>query len=642
MLSEKHYATVGLSDPTGSDASSLVPSDDAINQEAVKKLISMGFSEAQATAIIANAKKKPAAVAAEAREAAKGYVESIASRAAVDKLMAAGFTEDEAKRVVASGRDVDALVANLKQVAARKIDDLLVKKLVDEYGKYGLTTIEAQALSIATSDPKKLINLLSDPKKRVALLKAINNRFKEAGIDLEDRVAKSIGITDKDKKVLGAAIKAAEGAYEIYEGISAAIDSYAQKNYFAGRWSEAAMSDTSLSTLATTLQDLADQTEADRQLRQQRMVQGVRRSMQGAATIAAAFGPYGLAVSAVITAASLIIDLVGKFEPEKDENGPEYKELARRAPEALWTRWFMVPPTFDTRYYTLRSYGETVDQQVRWLEESDSEIMALENPSWREDFYNTVYNSLHRPLTGSDDVARPVFDLASLGWIPFSFSDWAGGANYQQGNHYKGIAGYGDDQMFNVDVIPPSDSEDIDDDLLVGNPGILVGNSRDAYFRAFVFRNKAATYEARNQNTPNQMTGWLGSVTADNAIVDLGVVSPQRENALYLLPRNLPIQRLICDRIAAAIGTMVAVTRGKPAEPIVEAAVMASRSAIRTYGWQPKFAAKRLRDTFRTAVAAANSLKDLINAPKYANLTSVVVADTGVSSRVANLSIRGL
>lgn len=652
MLSEQHHATVGLSAPGGLGAEALggaaksvlppLPNADQINQEAVDKLVAMGFSEAQAKSIIANAKKTPAEVAAEAQQAAKGYVESIASRAAVDKLMAAGFTEEEAKRIVASGRNVDALVANLKQIALRKIDDLFVQKILNEYGKLGITPIEAQALTLAVSDPAKLIELLKNPKKRVELLKAINARFKEAGIDLEERVSKGLDLTDKDKKTLGAAVKAAQGAYEIYAGISSAIDAYAQRNYFAGRWSEESMSDNSLSALATTLQDLADQTEQDRALRQKRMVDGIRRSMQGAATVAAAFGPYGLAVGAVITAASFLIDIVTKFEPEKDDNGPEHKELAKTAPNALWTRWFLVPPTFDTRYYTLRSYGETVQQQVQWLEESDAEIVALEGTSWREDFFDTIYNSVHRPLSGGDDIALPVFDLAALGWFPFTFSDWAGGANYPKGNHFKGIPGFGDlTSMMDVDIMPTS-GEDIDDDLLVGNPGIYVGPGRDATFRAFVFRNKESTYEARNQNTVDPKTGWLGSMDADNNVVDLGIVTPEQDNAFFLLPRNAPIQRLICDRIAAALGTMVAVTRGKPAEPIVEAAVKASRQAIQTYGWQPRYAAKRLRDTFRTAVAIADRLDELVDAPKYAKIASVSIVDR-VSPELTNLrTVRGL
>jgi hypothetical protein len=576
----------------------------SVNETAVLQMMSAGFTRAQAEAVISMAKVPMG----EASKSATSYVDSEENRLGVETLMEeAGLTEQEAKKVIASGRSVEEVVSNIVSLGGEMLDEQAVTALVAQ----GLPLATAQALVATGGDPDRLLSLAKDPKQLAEVVKVIDARLRREGIDLSQRVASGLGI---DPKMLGTAAKALESVLTIYEAIGAAVSTYDEINYVASRWDESAVqNDESFAGLARALQDMADQSSGQRDAREAAFIQAGAAVAGGLVTFVPP--PYGVAAGAAVGLVTYGLAQLGLFEPSVDGNDPKFKPEAEASAADLWKQWQIVPPSFDGSYYTLETYRDVNQQVLHWLALTDGEA------PWRERFEGLIYEALHPPKApeGTKPLVHPaITDLILLRWLPFSFEEWAGGSNFVAGSHWD----IGSEGMrfggFSGVEIPKR--------LLIGGGGESASPSRGMPSWGGVFNQKAATVEAREgiRRVMPEVVPWVwGNVTVPAPFVG------------YLVPRSEVLQGLICDRIASAIGTLVAVKAGKPVEPVVYAAVEGSRRAVSMYGgWHPSRAAWRLRDTFLAAEKAAG-----LGPLPGLDLAPVVLG--GLVSRLGNADLRG-
>lgn len=607
------------------------------NAAVVAALVAQGFKQEEAVALVAKSKKTREQLAKEAAETAKDFVASEANLLGVKKLEEIGYTEAEAKRLIAQGRDVQELIAKFSSFSSKQLSKEAIKVFEDN----GFSKAEAQALAATGGDPEKLLELLKDEKFRKDFFGTIDSKLKSYGIDFQDRVGKGLGLTDKDLKMAGNAIKVVESAYKIYSGISSAISAYSSASYFAGRWSEDAMSDASLADLIQTLNELGQLNEADRSKRQKQLTEGINAATDGVAAVASMFGPIGMVVAAVVVAVERVWMSISPPQVAETGNAGVWQGGATGFASDLWSTWRIVPPSFNTRFYTLESYSATNEITLQWLKDSDRER------PWQRAFVEAMKNALVTDLSPAGKKTNaPADDLAMLGWFPFSFQDWAGGTNFPGNRHWYGpdhgtilndnsesikdrtrvsggsrnarVAGEKvPDGYWNLDLYPIVGSgfyADLPTEMTVGSSGLGIkrssayggiadGNYSEKSLASIVVANRAATLQARNQN----------AVSESRLFQDNFMDNVWNEGA-YLLPRGEEIQRFICDRIATTIAILLAVQHQCPAEPLVETAIGSSRKCIEVYGWQPKNAAKRLRDTFLATVDKAKKT------PKFGSL----------------------
>lgn len=578
MLTEKHYATVGLLDLTADHARAILPDsnthvrhasisgvakyvENEANNQAVAELMAAGFTESQARQIVANAKKSPEEVAREAAREAAPYVSSAVNDEAKKRLVSVGFTETEAERMVASGKNVDAIVSSLEAIGSARLNDMVVNELVE---KGGVDENTARLLAATGGDPKKLLAIAKDPKRVAALIKGIDERLRKEGIDISQRIKDGFGVSDADMKTAGVIYKAASAAYDVFEGIDAFMRAGDSRSYIASRWDERSLSDGSFNELAQAIDDMASQSEAMRQEKTAAYKAAASKISSGLAAGAAFIPVAGPAIGVAIVIVNKLLDYFGAYDAGSDDNDPKYKDRAAEIARKIWEEWQLVPPTFDGRYFSLRHYGDVCQTIYDQLQASESER------AWLGDFFSLLNHAYTQTLGKESPIIN---DLTILNWLPIAYSDWMGGAQF---------------------VDSP--------DLLVGGPGQEDRDSSQTYF----FNNRTATPQARD---------LLNAVPAG---IGMGFSILPLDNTK--LPRGAEIQNLICDRIAATIATVMAVAYGKPVEPLVQTAVGSSRICIERYSWAPEMAARRLRDTFLATLEVAKATPDL-DVPKYLSFT---------------------
>lgn len=604
----------------------------AANDAAVRELVASGFTPEQARQIVANAKKSPEQVAQDAARAGAGYVVSAANEQAKASLVGAGFTPVEAEKLVASGTDVSKMLSTLEAVGVARLNEVVVAQLVSA----GLRPEVAEVLAATGGDPKKLLAIAKDPEKVTALLSDIDARLRKEGIDLGARLKSGIGLSDKDAQTLGTVTRAASAAYDLFQGVDALMGAQAARGYVAARWDESLVkSDPTFAELTRTIQGMAGQSETRRAELTAQYKAGARKIAGSVATLAAFIPVAGPVIAFAVGVVQVGLEMAGIYDAKSDDNSQVHKDRAMAAPKALWQRWYVVPPTFDSTYYTLRSYGETVEQMRAWLEESNAEV------PWRDGFYDVLFQSVNQVL---GETSPLVDDLTVLGWFPFSFTDWAGGANLPNTGG-----------SWNIGSSCSVEGTRFDPVLRVGAEGWVEPAGGDCG-RTFRFNAKAATNDAREEisSVPTlvlpvdrgegaPVPGGVGRLPHGETVAaeeisgfdrapfttyawrsDGGGSYVAERTHVTMVPRNEKLQMLICDRIAATLATLMAVVYGKPVEPLVEAGVGASRRAVEVHTWAPERAAWRLRDTFLAIASAAASIASLEGASKYAAIPVMV------------------
>lgn len=568
----------------------------AANDAAVAELVASGFTEAQAKQIVASAKKSPEAVAEEAKRAAAGYVATAGNEELKARLVAAGFTASEAEKIVASGQSVDAVLASLTAMGSSRLNTVVVEELKAQ----GLSQGVAETLAATGGDLKKLREIAKDPSKVKALVSDIDARLRKEGIDLGARLKDGLGLSDKDMKTAQTVYKAAGAALDVFEGISTLMGAQSSQ-YIAARWDERLVtSDESFAELARSLQSMAEQSDANRARKTAQYKAGARKVAAGVATAAAFIPVAGPAIAVAVGLVQGGLEALGVYEAKQDDNAPAFKPRAEELSRRLWKEWMLVPPTFNSEYYTLATYGDVCGAVLFHLEESEAET------PWRESFYRVVFEAMYQRLGQASPL---IDDLVTLHWIPFGISDWMGGTNMIAGSHWNNGGGCTSSGMRAAEL-PPAlcvGGEGVEMPAIASRPSL----SSDAFFDCFsyldgIFNQKAATPEA---NDGMRLVGGYRKPPFVYQATD-----PKTMDLLWrtrTIPRGAALQQHICDRMSAALGTIMAIAYGKPVEPLVQAAVVASRKAVVDYGWEPKNAARRLRDTFLTTLATANAIEDL-------------------------------
>lgn len=582
------------------------------NDAAVSALMSSGFTREQAQQIIASAKKSPEEVARQEAKKAAGYVATAANEEAKARLVSAGFTPAEAERIVAGGKDVDTVLSTLESVGRARLNEVVVKQLQDQ----GLSPAVAEALAATGGDPKKLLEIAKDPKKVEALVNDIDARLKKEGIDLGQRIKDGFGIADSDMKTAQTVYKAASAAYDVFQGVEALMGTVPSQ-YIAARWDETLVnSDASFAELARTLQSMSEQSEATREQRTAQYKAGARKVAAGVATAAAFIPVAGPVIAVAVGVVQAGLEALGVYEAKGDDNAPQFRAKAEEFSKRIWKEWMLVPPSFDSEYFTLSSYGDACQSMYDLLEKAEAE-----HP-WKAAFFDVLFKSNYQVLGQESPL---IDDLVSLGWVPFTITDWMGGANMVAGSHWNAGSGCTSSGFGDTSDIPSGivvgDKIGVVESVTGGPSGPSWPSSLNcALFLDTVINSKTATpmglaamRASSGFNKPPfyyQMTDEYGD----------------RWEVSRAFGRNEYLQNHICDRMAGALATLMAVAYSVPVEPLVQAGVLASRDAIKNYGWQPKNFARRLRDTFLAIVAVAGTQKTIkaISVAKIPELSSEV------------------
>lgn len=560
-----------------------VPS--AANDATLAEMVAQGFSPEQAKAIIANAKVTPQKLADDARERLE-KLKSAAGQRAVQEAMALGFTQKEAESLVASGRNIAQVAQGIQAISQGGLDKALVEQLV----KQGLSKKDAELLVATGGKPEKLLDLVKRPKEVASLLRSIDGRLKKEGIDLSAYAAKGLGLSEASQKDVAKVAAVAQSAFGLYSAISDFTEGYRVKAYNSRSWDESTIkNDESMTNLASALDEVSVLSRAERERRAAVVRNTVTAAGAAVSTTASAFGPVGMAIGAAVSLAAFALNQLGVFAPGPDENADKYKQPAIDWASKLWKEWRMSPPSWDSRYFNLHTYRDINEACVKYLDASDAEM------PWKVEFYKLMLWAQEPELPEDKDdskLPRAVVDLVLLEWFPFSFIDWMGGANMNAGSHW--IVGSVKDPDYRFSGYS---GESLPDALITGGdgePDDKAGNRIN-----FVFNQKTMTREARAN---------LDGIVARGQD-PYGSLPP---TTTFRMPRGLAIQSLICERIAATLGTLAAARAGVPVEPVALEAVKACREMVKLYGWQPRWAAWRLRDTFRTiqsAIQAQNEKK---------------------------------
>ncbi len=512
--------------------------------------------------------------------------------------------------LVAFGREklfeklADAKIMALAYAKA-KINEQAVKTMMD----LGFSRADAEALAATGGDPDRLKALGRERLKD--LLVDITARAKKEGIDIAKMAGSKIGMTPEQMSSL---TKGASIAYDIFGAVLDASQVLgASRTYSQQGWSGEFEGDKTLRNLATTLDSMASQSDVIRQQREA----AYRGAYLKIAAAAATTGPIGIAVGVALVAVAEGLKALGFVDTGADANDGSWRDKAVSRAKRLWDEYGMIAPAYDSSAYSLASYADdALDLQLQLLDEAEAE-QSFKN-TWRE----IVTWAIFQPLEGGAVKAHPAAtDLVLLEWMPFQFSEWMGGAvSPVMSNLGWSLGGSGEHPY----VMAPNDASWIQAYPQSASYGALFRTMPDeARSRLLGGAQLPAWYPVTNS------TGFKGTFYEKDG-------SPAA-------PRSYEVQRVIRDRIAATVATLVAASRSVRVESVVEAAVLRGKSLYSAHGFNPQLAAKDFRDVFLAAVAAANaSDKKTIHFKNVPDLSNVVALKRKITSSFDPSSIKAL
>lgn len=500
----------------------------------------------------------------------------MASDVTVEELMKRGFSEVEAKAIVAAAKSPKSVVDYTRE----KIDEKAVETLMSTLG---ISRVEAEALIATGANPSSLKSM--GKSQALSLYKSIEARLSKEGINLSTYAAKGLGIPEG---TFNTAARGAQAAYQIFSAITSAAEVFNSSSYVASRWSEDFKGEASLMSLGRALDEMGAQGEMIRKRREQTYTT-TNLTIAGAA---AAGGPIGVAVGAAYFAITEGIKALGWVDTSDGDNSASWAANAKGWAERLWQSWRMVPPAFDARFYTLKNYSDICELQVHLLEKT------YDSATWRAEWVNLMDWAIFQPVTGGKLPHPAATDLVLLGWMPFPFSEWMGGTVSVSGTDWHVGSTISNLGWATSDSKAPSYA-------IVGGPGSVAYGGGNAFWPGILrHRTMPQEYVARAEQF-----GYPGDYPEHEK---RGSGPASIPPSAPWAPRDAVLQTIICDRIAGAIGTLLAARAGVAVEPTVEAAVAMSRLRIKDFGWQPIYAAERFKDVFQAAKGAVAATTPIV------------------------------
>ena len=469
----------------------------------------------------------------------------------------------------------------------------------------GFSQAEAEALAATGGDLEKLKAL---GKERLgSLLADLNQRLKKEGIDLAAQTAKGLGIPPEK---LAGITRGATAAYDIFTTVLTASETLGKSNtYSRSEWSADFFSgDASLKNLSRSLDQMAFESESIRMKKAAALRQATAKL---AGTLAVVPG-YGWMAAGIVSLGVEFASALGWLNPGKDDNAQAFAEEAAANAKRLWDQYGFAPAAFDSTAYSLASYAEdSIGWELQLLDASETKR------PWREAWRKIVTWTYFQPLEGGTVKAHPAaLSLQARGWLPLQFSEWIGGAS-------------------------PVMSRDLDgrrstiSSVLGGSPVGTVGDK--AWIQAmdpalayqFLYRVMPGLAKEiffdKSGNPPTWFPGF-GFPRRTIDIPDKFHVKSVPEPSV-IAPRSPPLQRLIRERMAATVGTLVAAANNVQIESVVEACVRRARYDMDAHRFDPRYAADDFANVYFEAdngVRAATKKVRSFNNVDLGNIVSYV------------------
>lgn len=512
---------------------------------------------------------------------------SLGKSAALDQLRAFGLTDGQIKllldalhstpeQLISLGKEqLFAKLADGKTLALAYATAQINEQAVNAMMGLGFSRADAEALAATGAKPDALLGLGKARLKE--LLGDIDSRLRKDGVDLGKQAAMGLGIPPER---LGAIVKGAGTALDIFTTLTSASDALRNANYSRSQWdNDTFKSDQDLVGLTRALDQMAQESEAQRAQRSAAL-RATGLKLAGTATVA---GPWGWAAAALIAGFSELANYLGWFNSGPDGNAEKFGAEAKAYALRLWNDYGFVPPSFDSAAYSLDSYAQdALKFELELLDASEAEI------PWRERWRKLVTWAFFQPLEGSKVEAHPaVVGLLSRSWIPIQFSEWLGGAispvmarNVGGSFSVSGLYTPGDKALAGTlsyfDLLP----------IQVVAFRILPALARENFFSAV------------EGGAPPRW--WPAPLAAGD---DYSGIQP---SLMPIAPRSGKLQAVLRDRMAATVGTLVAASQNVQIESVVGAAVRKSHELVDAHGFSPAEAARDFRDVFLAAIDAAS------------------------------------
>lgn len=580
-------------------------------------------------------------------EQAKGLAGSAAREAAMVGLRALGLSDEQISLLASALRmSPEALLALGKEKLFAKLSEgatlatayaraAISEQAVRGMRELGFSQAEAEALAATGGDLEKLKAL---GKERLSsLVKDLDERLKKEGVDIAAQAAKGLGIPPEK---LAGVVKGATVAYDIFTTVLSASEVLGASTTFSrSEWgADTFKGDASLLNLSRSLDQMAYESEAARTKKASALRQATAKL---AGTLAAVPG-YGWMAAGIVTLGVEFANALGWFEASKDDNSQEYSNEAAANAKRLWDQYGFAPAAFDSTAMSLASYArDSIGWELQLLDASEGKR------PWREAWRKVVTWAYFQPLEGADTKAHPAaLGLQARGWLPLQFSEWIGGAapvmsrNLGGENKLSMIPGgmpvgtVGDRQW-----IMPVDPFLASMFLFRVMPGL----ARDMFYK-------------KDGNIPSWYPGFgfpKRTIVGKRLDKISGfVVKSNVEEPSVIAPRSPALQRLIRERMAATVATLVAAANNIQIESAVEACVKRARYDMDAHGFDPSFAAEDFANVYFEADNAVRKSQKKVRTFNTVDLNSITnyvkplgvkeALVTPVSAAPAFLRMKGL
>lgn len=557
-------------------------------------------------------------------EQVKGLGGSAAREAALAGLRALGLSDEQiALLATATGMSPEALLALGKEKLFAKLSEgatlatayaraAISEQAVKGMRELGFSQAEAEALAATGGSLEKLKAL---GKERLSsLVKDLDERLKKEGVDLAAQAAKGLGIPPEK---LAGVVKGATVAYDIFTTVLSASEVLGTSTTFSrSEWSaDTFKGDASLLNLSRSLDQMAYESEAART----KKASALRQATAKLAGTLAAIPGYGWMAAGIVTLGVEFANALGWFQASEDDNAQKYSEEAAANAKRLWDQYGFAPAAFDSAAMSLASYArDSIGWELQLLDASEGKR------PWREAWRKVITWAYFQPLEGADIKAHPAaLGLQAKGWLPLQFSEWIGGAApVMSRNLGATILGDGENKIAMSPGGMPVGTVGDKQWIMPIHPflasmflfRVMPGLARDMFYK-------------KDGNIPSWYPGFgfpKRTIIGKRLDPTSGfVVKSNVEEPSVIAPRSPALQRLIRERMAATVATLVAAANNIQIESAVEACVKRARYDMDTHGFDPSFAAEDFANVYFEADNAVRKSQKKVRSFNTVDLDSI-------------------
>jgi hypothetical protein len=526
-----------------------------------------------------------------------------------------GLTDEQISLLAkATGMSPEALLALGKEKLFAKLREgatlatayaraTINEQVVKGMRELGFSQAEAEALAATGGNLEKLKAL---GKERLgSLVKDLDARLKKEGVDLAAQAAKGLGIPPEK---LASVVKGATVAYDVFTTVLNASEVLGASTTFSrSEWSaEAFKGDASLLNLTRSLDQMAYESAAGRA----KKAAALRQATAKLAGTLAAIPGYGWMAAGIVSLGVEFANALGWFNAGEDDNAEKFSAEASSNAKRLWDQYGFAPAAFDSTAMSLASYAQdSIGWELQLLDASNAKR------PWAAAWRKIITWAYFQPLEGADAKPHPApLGLQARGWLPLQFSEWIGGAAPVMSRNVGGLE--------NKIAHGPS-----------GEPVGTVGSKQwiepmDPFLaHLFLFRVMPGMARDMFYTKSGNIPAWYPGA-------DVGSWGPMILEPSVIAPRAPELQRLIRERIAATVGTLVAAANNVQVESAVEACVSRARFDMDAHGFDPSFAADDFANVYFEADNAVRASTKKVRTFNNVDLESVAeyITPLGIKS----------